>query len=48
MRHLFIESPYYEVEIMNLWMKADDNYYFQYLYDNWVGTLIHNQLTRDF
>jgi len=48
MRHLFIESAYFDAEILNLWMKADDDYYFEYLFDGWVGSLSHNQETWDF
>ncbi|MGI6781521.1 MAG: hypothetical protein ACOX56_01595 [Acholeplasmataceae bacterium] len=48
MRHLFIESAYFDSEILNLWMKADDDYYLQYLFDGWEGTLSHNQETWDF
>ncbi len=39
MRHLFIEMPYYTGELLNLWMKSDNDEILDRIYQDWTGTL---------
>ena len=39
MRHLFIEMPYYTGELLNLWMKSDNDEILDGIYQDWSGTL---------
>ncbi|MGI6787497.1 MAG: hypothetical protein ACOX5X_03020 [Acholeplasmataceae bacterium] len=48
MRHLFIEAAYFDAEILNLWMKDDDDYYLDKLFKEWEGTYSDNDVTRNF
>ncbi len=48
MRHLFIESSYFDGEILNLWMQDSTDYYLDYLYDGWQGTFSYDPMVRDF
>lgn len=48
MRHLFIEAGYSTAQIMNQWMKADDDTLLFELYANWKGTAIYCSETIDF
>lgn len=42
MRHLFIETPYFTAEYLNLWMKSDDDEIIMQIYDDMEGTAGHN------
>lgn len=42
MRHLFVESPYYTAEYLNLWMQAEDDTILNQIYTDWEGTAAHN------
>lgn len=46
MRHLFIETPYFTAEYLNLWMKSDDDEIIMQIYDDMEGTAGHNLKTR--
>lgn len=48
MRHLFIENSYSAAQLLNEWMKADDDSILLQLYEDWEGTLIHNQDVIEF
>ena len=48
MRHLFIESAYFDAEILNLWMQDDTDYYLDYLYEGWKGTFSYDPMVRNF
>lgn len=48
MRHLFIEMPYYTAEFLNLWMQADNDDLLNEIYEDWAGTLSHNQSIKEF
>lgn len=42
LRHLFLESPYYTAEYLNLWMQAEDDEILDEIYDDWEGSAAHN------
>ncbi len=48
MRHLFIESPYYTAEFLNLWMDADSDEILDQLFADWKGTSMGSDLVRSF
>lgn len=48
MRHLFIESPYYTAEFLNLWMQSDNNDILDELFVDWMGTMKHNPKYKEF
>ena len=48
MRHLFIESSYFDSGILNLWMQAEDDYYLDYLYEGWEGSFSYDPAVRNF
>jgi len=48
MRHLFIESPYYTAEFLNLWMSSDNNDILDELFVDWMGSPKHNPKYKDF
>jgi len=48
MRHLFIESPYYSGQILNRWMKADNDDLLMVLFENLRGTMAYHHSTLDF
>lgn len=48
MRHLFIESPYYTAELLNLWMQSDNDDILDKIYDNWIDTPSYNPLIKEF
>ncbi len=48
MRDLLIEMPSYTAAYLNEWMKADDDTILDTLYEDWVGTLSHNEDTYAF
>jgi hypothetical protein len=48
MRHLFIESPYFTAQFLNMWMQADDDTILNQLYSVWEGTLKHTPHTLAF
>ncbi|MCH4888836.1 hypothetical protein EZV73_14670 [Acidaminobacter sp. JC074] len=48
MRHMFIESPYYTGEFLNMWMKADNDDILDKIYNDWSGTPAHNPYIKDF
>jgi len=48
MRHLFVESPYYRAEYMNLWMQSDNDDILDELFQDARGTAGDSQASRDF
>lgn len=48
MRHLFIETPYYTAELLNLWMPSDDDVIFDEIYNDWAGSAAQNPLVKEF
>lgn len=48
MRHLFVELPFYTGELLNIWMKADNDEILDEIYEDWEKTAIHKQCVRDF
>ncbi len=48
MRHLFIESPYYSAEFLNLWMQSDSDDILEEIYKDWEGTASNNPYTKEF
>lgn len=47
-RHLFVEYPYHDAELLNLWMAADDDAIFDAMFENWKGTAGYSESTRSF
>jgi len=48
MRHLFIEVPYYTGQILNRWMKAEDDELLLFEHKNSAGTAGHADCTLEF
>ncbi len=48
MRHLFIESPYYTAEFLNIWMQSDTDEILDDIYNDWTGSQAHNPDIKDF
>ena len=48
MRHLFIESPYYTAEFLNLWMQADNDKILNAVYNDWKGSPAYNPSNKEF
>ena len=48
MRHLFIESPYFQAEFFNIWMKADNDDIFDELFADIAGYTMDNDYTKAF
>lgn len=48
MRHLFLESPYYTCEFINIWMHEDDDEILNAVYDDLEGTASHVPALKDF
>ncbi len=48
MRHLFAELPYYTAELLNVWMKEDNDEIYQSIFDEWDGTASANPYTFTF
>lgn len=48
MRHLFIESPYYTAELLNLWMQSDSDDILEEIYYDWKGTAAYNPYIKEF
>lgn len=48
MRHLFIEYPYYTAELMNLWLKSDNDDLFEKIYMDWKGTSAYSPYVKEF
>lgn len=48
MRHLFVESPYYTAQWLNLWMDAEDDGILEQLRRDWEGTYASGAETLDF
>lgn len=48
MRHLFIETPYYTAEFLNIWMHEDNDEILDAIFADLEGTAAHNPLYRDF
>lgn len=47
-RDLFVESPYYTAEFLNLWMRSDNDDILNELYEDWKGTAAHSEECRTF
>ncbi len=48
MRHLFLESPYYSCEFLNIWMQAEDDEILNAVYDDLEGTASYIPATKKF
>ncbi|HHT24317.1 MAG TPA: hypothetical protein GXZ76_02205 [Clostridiaceae bacterium] len=48
MRHLFLESPYFTCEFLNVWMQEDNDEILNSLYDDLEGTASHVPAIKDF
>lgn len=48
LRHLFLESPYYTAEYLNLWMQAADDEILDEIYDDWEESAAHNPYLKEF
>ncbi len=48
LRHLFLESPYYTAEFLNLWMEAEDDEILDEVYADWEGSAAHNPYLKEF
>lgn len=48
LRHLFIEYPYFDTELLNLWMQSDSDEILDLVYENWYGTMGGSEFTRNF
>ncbi len=48
MRHLFLESPYYSCEFLNIWMREEGDEILDALYDDLEGTASHVPAIKDF
>lgn len=48
MRHLFIETPYYTAEFLNIWMRSDSDDILDEIYDDWIDTASHNPDIKEF
>lgn len=46
--HLFVESGYCAAQLLNLWMKADDNEYLDVVYQGLKGTLSYTEARYNF
>lgn len=48
MRHLFVESPYYTAEFLNIWMKSDSDDILEDIYKDWAGSAAHSPHVKAF
>ncbi|MDR1301882.1 MAG: hypothetical protein LBK43_05370 [Treponema sp.] len=48
LRHLFIESPYYDAQFYNLWLKSDNDEMYETLFLDKKGTAAYNQYSYEF
>ena len=48
MRHLFVELPYYTAELLNIWMKSDNDDILDDVYNDWVGTASYASCIKEF
>lgn len=48
MRHLFIETPYYTAEFLNLWMQSENNDILDEVYNNLAGTYSAAPCVKEF
>lgn len=48
MRYLFVELPYYTAQYLNLWMQSEDDTILLEVYEDWNGSLSHNELVLEF
>lgn len=47
-RHLFLETAYYTAELLNVWMRSEDDVILNRVYDHWEGTVNHNPVVKRF
>ncbi len=47
-RHLFVELAYYQGELLNLWMKSENDSVFYELFEDWKGTAGYNEFSYNF
>ena len=47
-RHLFLETPCYTAELLNVWMYSEDDMILNRIYDDWEGTDNHNPVVKHF
>ena len=48
MRHLFLESPYYSCEFLNIWMQEEGDEILDAVYDDLEGTASYVPATKEF
>lgn len=48
MRNLFVELPYYEAQMLNLWMQAEDDALLDQLFEETAGTAGSTELVKGF
>jgi len=48
MRHLFLETSYFQAQLLNLWMQADDDIILLQLFEDWRGSAAHNPYSLAF
>ena len=48
MRHLFVEYDYSTAQLLNQWMKDDDDSLLMKIYENWKGSIAYNEDNLDF
>lgn len=48
MRHLFIEYPYYTAQLLNEWMAAEEDTILEEIYEDWEGSLAHQESVKEF
>lgn len=48
MRHLFLESPFFTCEFLNIWMREESDEILDALYDDLEGTAAHVPAKKDF
>lgn len=48
MRHLFVELPDYTAELLNIWLREEDNQILNDVYEDWYGTDLYSQQLKRF
>jgi hypothetical protein len=48
LRHLFIESSYYDAQFYNIWLKSDDDEIYEMIFMDKKGTVAYNQCYYEF
>ena len=48
MRHLFLELPDYTAELLNMWLREEDNQILNAVYADWYGTDLYSEQLKRF